>query len=65
MWRKLGEDKEIDQLGPSTSLTIQTGIYFQFRCHGPVPLVALGATVPPWPSQPRRMAFRERWEATI
>ena len=35
MWRKYGDQEEIVELGPGTSLTIPTGAQFQFRCDGP------------------------------
>ena len=44
MWRKLADQEKIAELGPGTSLTIPTGTHFQFRCDGPEPLNAIGAT---------------------
>ena len=49
MWRKLGEQEEVVDLVAGLSLTIPVGVWFQFRSDGPEPLVAVGATMPPWP----------------
>jgi mannose-6-phosphate isomerase-like protein (cupin superfamily) len=65
MWRKLGEDEEIIELGPGVSLTIPTGTYFQFRCDGPEPLDAIGATMPPWPGEGEAYGVEGAWEATV
>ena len=51
MWRKLGEQEEIAELGPGVSLTIPTGTHFQYRCDRHEPLNAIGATMPPWPGE--------------
>jgi mannose-6-phosphate isomerase-like protein (cupin superfamily) len=51
MWRKLGEEEEVTELGPGLSLSIPTGTHFQFRCDSPEPLVVIGATMPPWPGE--------------
>jgi mannose-6-phosphate isomerase-like protein (cupin superfamily) len=65
MWRKLGDDEEIIELGPGVSLTIPTGTYFQFRCDGPEPLDAIGATMPPWPGEGEAYGVEGAWEATV
>jgi mannose-6-phosphate isomerase-like protein (cupin superfamily) len=46
MWRS---DTGIEALAPGTSLTIPTGIAFQFRTLGTEPLTAVAITMPPWP----------------
>ena len=65
MWRQLDAYEEIIELGPGTSLTIPTGTRFQFRCDGREPLVALGATMPPWPGEAEAYGVRGIWEATV
>src|SRR5215475_6854093 len=49
MWRKLGQQEETVGLAAGLSLSIATGMHFQFRCTGEEPLTILGATMPPWP----------------
>jgi mannose-6-phosphate isomerase-like protein (cupin superfamily) len=65
MWRKLGEQEEIVELGPGTSLTIPTGTHFQFRCDGHEPLNAIGATMPPWPGESEAFFVDGTWQPTV
>jgi mannose-6-phosphate isomerase-like protein (cupin superfamily) len=65
MWRKLGEYEEISELRSGVSLAIPTGTHFQFRCDGPEPLVALGATMPPWPGDDEAFPVEGKWRSTL
>jgi mannose-6-phosphate isomerase-like protein (cupin superfamily) len=65
MWRKLGQQEEIEELGPGISLTIPTGMHFQFRCDGPEPLNAVGATMPPWPGSDEAYFVEGTWRPTV
>jgi mannose-6-phosphate isomerase-like protein (cupin superfamily) len=65
MWRKLGEHEEIVELGPGVSLTIPSGTHFQFRCDGPEPLVAVGATMPPWPGEREAYLVQGKWQPLV
>ena len=65
MWRKYGDQEEIVELGPGTSLTIPTGAQFQFRCDGPEPLNAVGATMPPWPGENEAFFVDGAWQPTV
>ena len=65
MWRKLGDQEEVAELGPGTSLTIPTGTHFQFRCDGPEPLNAIGATMPPWPGENEAFFVDGTWQPTV
>jgi mannose-6-phosphate isomerase-like protein (cupin superfamily) len=65
MWRKLGHDEGTIELGPGVSLTIPTGTYFQFRCNGPEPLTAIGATMPPWPGESEAFFVEGNWQPTL
>jgi mannose-6-phosphate isomerase-like protein (cupin superfamily) len=65
MWRKLGGYEEIVDLGPGVSITIPTGTHFQFRCDGPEPLTALGATMPPWPGEGEALRVDGKWRPTL
>ena len=51
MWRRHGDRDEITEVNAGVSITIPTGTRFQFRCDGSEPLVAVGATMPPWPGE--------------
>jgi hypothetical protein len=65
IWRKLGEQEEIAELAPGTSLTIPTGTHFQFRCDGYQPLNAIGATMPPWPGENEAFFVDGAWQPTV
>lgn len=65
MWRRLGDDEEIIELGRGVSLTIPTGTHFQFRCDSPEPLNAIGATMPPWPGEGEAFGVDGKWRPTV
>jgi mannose-6-phosphate isomerase-like protein (cupin superfamily) len=65
MWRKLGDREEIVEVGPGISISLPTGTHFQFRCDGSEPLVAIGATMPPWPGEEEAFFVDEKWQPTI
>ena len=65
MWRKLGELEEVVEVCPGISISIPTGTHFQFRSDGPEPLVAIGATMPPWPGDEEAVPVRGRWDPTV
>lgn len=64
MWRKLGQQEGIVEIGPGVSLSIPVGTYFQFRCDGLEPLRVLGATMPPWPGAEEAYPVEGVWQAT-
>jgi mannose-6-phosphate isomerase-like protein (cupin superfamily) len=65
IWRKLGQQEEIDEIDAGVSLSIPTGTQFQFRCDSPEPLTVLGATMPPWPGENEAYLVEGVWEATL
>jgi mannose-6-phosphate isomerase-like protein (cupin superfamily) len=65
IWRKLGQQEEIDQIDAGVSLSIPTGTQFQFRCDSPEPLTVLGATMPPWPGEDEAYLVEGVWGATL
>jgi mannose-6-phosphate isomerase-like protein (cupin superfamily) len=65
MWRKLGEDEEVTELGPGLSLSIPTGTHFQFRCDSLEPLIVIGATMPPWPGDAEAFRVEGTWQPTV
>ena len=64
MWRRLGAQEEIVDLGPGVSLSLPAGTHFQFRCDGSEPLIVLGATMPPWPGDNEAYAVEGAWATT-
>jgi mannose-6-phosphate isomerase-like protein (cupin superfamily) len=65
LWRKLGQDEEIVELGPGLSLSIPTGTHFQFRCDGDQRLDVIGATMPPWPGESEAFFVEGTWQPTV
>ena len=65
MWRRLGDAQEVVAVEAGVSLTIPVGTHFQFRCDGAEPLVALGATMPPWPGADEACFVEGKWPATL
>jgi mannose-6-phosphate isomerase-like protein (cupin superfamily) len=65
MWRRLGECEELTELHPGLSLSIPTGTHFQFRCDGTEPLVAIGATMPPWPGEAEAFGVEGKWQPAV
>ncbi len=65
IWRRLGEQEEIIEIGAGVSLSLPTGTHFQFRCDGSEPLTVLGATMPPWPGADEAYAVEGKWRATL
>jgi mannose-6-phosphate isomerase-like protein (cupin superfamily) len=65
MWRKLGDGEDVVAVAAGISLTLPVGTHFQFRCDGPEPLVALGATMPPWPGEDEAYFVTGKWPATV
>jgi mannose-6-phosphate isomerase-like protein (cupin superfamily) len=65
IWRKLGQQEEVVELGPGLSLTIPTGTHFQFRCDGAEPLKAIGATMPPWPGEGEAVVVEGTWQPSV
>jgi len=65
MWRKLGQQEEIIELGPGVSVSIPTGTHFQFRCDGLEPLAIVGATMPPWPGDDEALLVEGKWPPSL
>lgn len=65
IWRRLGDDEEIGDLGPGVSVSLPVGTRFQFRCDGGEPLVVVGATMPPWPGSDEAQIVDGPWTPTV
>lgn len=61
-WRKQGDDQQVIRLESGVSLSIPTGVSFQFRCSGPAPLCFVIVTMPPWPGEGEALAQPGFWE---
>jgi len=65
IWRKLGQQEEIDEIDAGVSLSLPIGTKFQFRCEGLEPLTVLGVTMPPWPGEDEAYFVEGVWQATL
>ena len=65
MWRRLGQEEQIVEVGSGVSVTIPVGTHFQFRADSPEPLAAVGVTLPPWPGEGEAYAVEGPWQATV
>ncbi|HUZ72969.1 MAG TPA: cupin domain-containing protein [Stellaceae bacterium] len=65
MWRQCGDAAGTVAVGPGVAIAIPTGTRFQFRCDGPDPLVAVGATMPPWPGADEAETITGPWMPTV
>jgi mannose-6-phosphate isomerase-like protein (cupin superfamily) len=65
MWRRLGSSEQIIDAFPGVSITIPTGVEFQFRNDGDEPLEAVGVTMPPWPGADEAVAVEGVWQPKL
>lgn len=65
MWRRLNGEEQTLDVGPGLSLALPVGTRFQFRCEGEEPLVAVGATMPPWPGDGEAYEVTGPWQPTV
>jgi len=67
MWRRgsgEGPGETVDVF-PGASITVPTGIQFQFRNDGDEALEAIGVTMPPWPGPNEAFQIQGIWEPTV
>ena len=65
MWRKQGGREEVVPVEAGVCVTIPLGTHFQFRSLGDEPLVALAATMPPWPGQDEAVVVTGTWTPSV
>ncbi len=65
VWRSLGDCQVVIPIRVGTSLTIPTGVRFQFRNTGSTPLCLLLTTMPPWPGSDEAMPAEGYWPADV
>ena len=61
IWRRLGDDEDVVEMTPGTSVSIPTGAHFQFRTTGDEPLTFVIATMPPWPGMDEAERVDDHW----
>jgi mannose-6-phosphate isomerase-like protein (cupin superfamily) len=65
MWRRLGQEDEIVEVGPGVSLAIPLGARFQLRNDSDQPLAAVAVTMPPWPGAEEAYFVDGPWPASL
>lgn len=65
MWRRLGDQEQLDEVGATDCITLPVGTHFQFRSFGSEPLSAIGVTMPPWPGRGEATIVEGRWAPTV
>lgn len=61
VWRKLEGREEVVPVGPGVSISLPTGVHFQFRNTGREPLSFVIATMPPWPGMDEAVRVDDHW----
>ena len=61
MWRKQEGREQFVAVEAGVCVTIPLGTHFQFRSLGDEPLVALAATMPPWPGDGEALVVPGPW----
>lgn len=61
IWRRLGDQEEVIEAGPGTSLTLPVGTHFQFRTLGEEPFRFVMFTMPPWPGDEEAVRVDDYW----
>ena len=65
MWRRLGAEEEVTEVGAGTCVTLPVGTHFQFRALGLEALAAVGVTMPPWPGPGEAYFVEGPWMASV
>jgi mannose-6-phosphate isomerase-like protein (cupin superfamily) len=61
VWRAQDGEEAVTTAAAGTALTIPTGVHFQFRNTGEVPLHFVIATMPPWPGEQEAERVADFW----
>ncbi len=65
VWRKLKDREEVAPVGPGVSISLPTGVHFQFRNTGQDLLTFVIATMPPWPGMEEAIRVDDHWPVSI
>ena len=61
LWRRQGQEEQVEALLPHTAHSIPLGTHFQFRNPGPEPLSLVIVTMPPWPGMDEAVRVADHW----
>lgn len=61
LWLKRGAEQQIVVLAPGVCVRIPSGVHFQFRSTGRVPLRFVLRTMPPWPGAAEAQRVADHW----
>lgn len=64
IWRRLGEQEEVVEIGAGTALAIPLGTWFQFRADGDTDLEIVIVTMPPWAGDSEAVRVPDHWPTT-
>ncbi len=66
MWLSDGDGlAQVADVHPGMSLSIPTGVEFQLRNDGDLPLDAVGVTMGPWPGEDEAVLVEGAWTPTV
>jgi len=65
VWRLLGDEESLVDVGPGVSLTIPLGASFQFRAEPEAALAFVAVTMPPWPGEREAFPVAGPWSPTV
>ena len=61
LWRRQGQEEQVEALLPHTAHSIPLGTHFQFRNPGHEPLTFVIVTMPPWPGTDEAVRVADHW----
>jgi mannose-6-phosphate isomerase-like protein (cupin superfamily) len=61
VWRQSEDDDDVVEAGAGVSLSIETGVRFQFRNIGNEDLCFVITTMPPWPGADEAYRVEDHW----
>jgi mannose-6-phosphate isomerase-like protein (cupin superfamily) len=61
VWRQQGDIEKVDEVLEGVSLSIPTGVHFQFRASGAGALRFMIVTMPPWPGEDEAYRVPDHW----
>ena len=65
LWRKRAEMEEVTEVRPGVAIVIPAGTHFQLRSESAEPLIAIAATMPPWPGDGEADPVAGVWAPTV
>ncbi len=65
LWRKFGQEEEVSEVEAGVAVAIPAGTHFQLRSDSIEPLIAIAATMPPWPGEEEAYPVEGIWQARL